>query len=131
MTNHGHPVVYVAGPYRGPNAWVVECNIRHAEQIGSIVANNGGIPLIPHTMYRFWNGTLTDEFWLFGTTELLKRCDGIVLLHTWMDSEGSKGERRVAEARDMPILELTAHENSDRLISSWLRRYWGTERFSR
>lgn len=93
-------VVYIAGPYRGSNAWEVEQNIRRAELRAFEVAQAGMIPLCPHTMYRFFDGTITDQFWLDATVELLLRCDAILLpgFTSWKQSEGSVHERDVAES---------------------------------
>lgn len=66
-TNERKPkmkAVYIAGPFRAPTPWEVETNIRTAETNGLYVAKLGAIPRIPHTMYRFFDGSLPDEFWL-------------------------------------------------------------------
>lgn len=96
-------VVYIAGPYRGDTAWQVEQNIRKAEQWGYFLAKRYKIiPLIPHTMYRFFNGELTDEFWLEGTLELLRRCDAAWFCEGWRTSEGSVGEYQEAKRLGIP-----------------------------
>lgn len=94
-------VVYVAGPFRGPSAWAVEQNIRRAEELGFEVALRGAMPSIPHTNTRFFDGTLTAEFWLAGTMELLRRCDALVTTDDWQRSTGARGE--VAEAHRLRI----------------------------
>ena len=96
-------VVYIAGPYSGPNAWAIEQNVRRAEEAGLFVAECGAMPIIPHTNTRFFHGLLTEAFWYAGTMELLKRCDGIMLIDRWMDSIGSKAEFEMALARKIPI----------------------------
>jgi hypothetical protein len=85
-------LVYIAGPFRGKNAWEVENNIREAEGVGFAVANLGMIPVIPHTMYRFFDGTLDDKFWLDATLELMHRCDALLLSTGWRKSEGANKE---------------------------------------
>ncbi len=95
-------VIYVAGPFRGSNAWVVEQNIRRAEELSYAVDLLGGcIALCPHTNTRFFNGTLTDEFWLDGTLELLRRCDAVITTDDWQRSSGARNE--VAEAYRLGI----------------------------
>jgi hypothetical protein len=84
--------VYIAGPYRGKTSWEVENNIRNAENAGFDVALLGAVPVIPHTMYRHFNGTLEDDFWLRATLSLLKRCDAMLLIPGWRRSEGSLAE---------------------------------------
>ena len=97
-------VIYIAGPFRGKNAWKVEQNIRKAEEAGFKVASIGGVmPMIPHTMTRFFDGTMTDEFWLQGTLELLARCDAILMLPGWENSSGSRNEKKFAEQNKLPV----------------------------
>ena len=95
-------LVYVAGPFRGKNSWEVENNIRKAEQMGFEIAEMGAIPIIPHTMYRFWDGTLNDEFWLACGIEMLVRCDAIFMNYGWMHSTGSKAELDFAKKQNIP-----------------------------
>jgi hypothetical protein len=89
-------LVYIAGPFRGASAWDIENNIRRAEVVGFGVAQLGAAPVIPHTMYRFWDGTQTAQFWLDATMDLLRRCDAIVMCEGWEASEGSRAERQEA-----------------------------------
>lgn len=98
-SNHRHrgELVYIAGPFRGANTWEVEKNIRVAEEVGMAVAKTGAIPLIPHTMYRYWDGTLSDEFWLKCGLRLLEVCKAITLCPGWEKSSGTLGERNRAK----------------------------------
>lgn len=95
-------IVYVAGPYRGDSSWTVENNIRAAEEWAYMVAEAGHIPICPHTMYRFFNGTLTDEFWLMATQGLLLRCDAALFIPRWKLSAGSVAENNLALHNKMP-----------------------------
>lgn len=103
-------VVYVAGPFRGANAWQVEQNIRRAESLAFQVAQLGAMPLCPHTNTRFFDGTLTGEFWLAGTLELMRRCDAVVFTPLWLRSSGAKAEHEEAQRLGLPcfysIIEL-------------------------
>ena len=96
-------VVFVCGPFRGKTPWGVECNVHRAEAVAFRVAQEGAVPLCPHTMYRHFDGTLTDAFWLAGARELLRRSDAVVLAQGWQESEGSRGEYAEALEREMPI----------------------------
>lgn len=109
-------VVYVAGPFRGKTPWDVELNIRHAEELALAVARAGAMPLCPHTMTRYFDRQCTDEFWLIGTLELLRRCDAIILTDTWEKSEGAAGEKKEALLKNMPIFY---EESFDELVE-WL-----------
>ena len=98
-------VAYIAGPYRAENPWEVERNIRRAEELAFRVACQGVMPLCPHALTRFFDGTITDVFWLKGTTELLRRCDSVVLTDGWEDSSGVRDEIDVAAELVMPVFE--------------------------
>jgi len=97
---------YIAGPFRGPTPWIVENNIREAEALGLLVANAGGLPVIPHAMYRFFDKALPDQFWLEGTANLLMRCDALVLHPSWQKSSGSKAELELAQKHHFPVLDF-------------------------
>lgn len=47
-------------------------------------------------MFSEFDGTKTDGYWLAATQELLRRCDGIVMLVGWEKSEGSVAEYEIA-----------------------------------
>lgn len=96
-------IVYVAGPYRADNAWEVERNIRRAEEVAFRVAEAGAMPLCPHSMTRYFDGTLTDAHWLEGTMELLRRCDGVVMVRGWEESSGATKEKVHALTRGIPV----------------------------
>lgn len=99
-------LVYVAGPFRGPNAWAIENNIRRAEELGFQVAEVGAMPLIPHCNTRFFNGTLSDsELWLPGTLEMLRRCDAAIFLPTWEFSTGARAEREECVRLRIPTFD--------------------------
>ena len=109
-------VIYIAGPFRGETAWDVEQNIRRAEEAALYVAKCGHVALCPHTMNRFFNGTLTDDYWIEATLELLQRCDAILLLDGWTNSEGARGEYAAARERNMPWFV------DDVSLSLWLEK---------
>lgn len=116
-------LVYIAGPYRANDAWTREQNIRRAEEAGMRVAAAGGVPVIPHTMYRYFDGTLTDAFWIEATAELLLKCDAAFFLKGWGESEGAQSEYQLAIERihgavytDLPLLEWWLKTTSHRLV---------------
>ena len=110
-------LIYIAGPFRGSNAWKVEQNIRIAEEAALTIAGWGNAaPLCPHSMYRYFNGTVTDDYWLRATTKLLERCDAIYLLPLWHRSEGSKAEHEYAKILHLPVFK-TLQE-----LEQWVHR---------
>src|SRR5574337_1733709 len=117
MSRREPPIIYIAGKFRGTTPWDVECNIREAEFWGLFVAQHGGIPLIPHTMFRHFDGSLPDEFWLSATMDLLRRCDALYLIPNWTESRGAIAERAEAERLNLPIREAN---KVDSFFSSWI-----------
>ena len=98
------PVIYIAGPFRGRTRWDVAQNTRRATFFGLIAALNGAMPLIPHANSELFDGQLTDDFWLYGTAELLRRCDGIIAIPGHQRSKGSLAEIAIAADAQMPAL---------------------------
>jgi hypothetical protein len=98
-------IIYIAGPFRGPTAWDVECNVRRAEELAFEVFQLGAMPLTPHANTRFFHGQGPDQFWLDGTLELLRRCDAVILTDDWRRSAGARGERAEAERLGMAVFE--------------------------
>lgn len=96
-------VVYVAGPFRAKTQWGIIQNVRKAEEVALEVARAGAMPLCPHTNTRYFHGLLTEEFWLEGTLELLRRCDAIVMVGGWQYSSGSKVELAEAKELGLPV----------------------------
>jgi hypothetical protein len=90
-------VGYVAGPFRAPNHWEIELNIRHAETLALKVWAMGAPALCPHSNTRFYQGVLPDDTWLDGDLFMLKRCDFIVMTHTWKKSSGAVEEHTKAK----------------------------------
>lgn len=95
------PMVYIAGPFRGANAWEVEQNIRRAEERAFRVAQLGFGFICPHMNTRFFDGTLTDEFWLSMTAEMMRRCD-CIYPDLSKPSSGTEGERNLMRELGRP-----------------------------
>lgn len=100
-----YKLVYIAGPYRDKSAWEVEQNIREAEVAGLDIARMGAVPVVPHTMYRFYQGVLSDRFWLDATLEIMTACDAVYMLPSWESSIGATCERRYAKKIGIPVFE--------------------------
>lgn len=109
-------VVYIAGKYRGPNAWAVEQNIRAAEEVAARVIQLGMMPLCPHKNTAHMEGLADDEFFLAGTMELLRRCDAVVLVPGWDKSTGTRAEVTEARALGIPVFGLESGDDLDRSV---------------
>jgi nucleoside 2-deoxyribosyltransferase len=114
-------VIYIAGRFRGATAWDIAENVRAAERAGLRVARAGAMPLIPHANTANFHGEGTDEFWLEGTLELMRRCDAVYVFdpshHNGPNpSQGTVGEVREAFARGIPVfVDFGA-------LAQWIRR---------
>lgn len=98
-------LVYVAGPFRGPNAWEIEQNIRRAESLALEVWRLGAAVICPHTNTRFFQGAADDKIWLEGDLEMLRRCDVVMLTPDWRRSSGAQAEVKEALEREIPVFE--------------------------
>lgn len=100
--------VYVAGPFRGDNAWEIENNIRRAETLALSVWRLGAAAICPHTNTRFFQGAAPDEVWLKGDIEILRRCDAVILTDDWKRSSGARAEVAEAYSRGIPVFTSLA-----------------------
>lgn len=96
-------VVYIAGPFRGPNHWAVEQNVRRAETLALEAWRLGCAVICPHTNTRFFDGAAEDALWLEGDIEILRRCDAVLLTDNWMKSIGAIAEVEVARDAKIPV----------------------------
>ena len=122
------PLIYIAGPFRAGAAWAVECNVREAEKLGLIVATYGGVPMIPHTMYRFFNGMLTEQFWLNATRQVLNVCQAVAVTAEWAFSGGTIDEILRAELTlEIPLFfagkTLPANREPIKALPAWINQW--------
>lgn len=101
-------VIYIAGSYRGRTPWETRQNIHEAEGLAVAVWVNGMVALCPHTNCAHMDGVASEEIFLEGTLELMRRCDAVLLVHNWEDSEGAKREVEEAKRRGIPIFSTLA-----------------------
>lgn len=98
-------VVYIAGPFRGANAWEIERNIRRAETLALVAWRAGFAVICPHTNTRFFHGAAPDELWLKGDLALLRRCDAVLTTEDWERSEGAHAEVMEAHQRNIRVFD--------------------------
>lgn len=107
-------VIYVAGPFRAPSTWLIEQNIRKAEEAALNIWRAGAVALSPHLNTRFFQGAAPDEVWLQGDLELMKRCDAVLMLEGWKESAGSTIEHQYAMKWGLKV--LYSHDEAVRWI---------------
>jgi nucleoside 2-deoxyribosyltransferase len=98
-------VIYVAGPFRGKDAWTVENNIRRAESLALEIWRFGAAAICPHANTRFFDGAAPDKQFLEGDLEILNRCDAVLLTPDWERGEGARGERAAALVAHIPVFD--------------------------
>lgn len=109
-------VVYVAGPFRGPNHFVIAENIRNAERLALEVWKLGAAALCPHANTAHFQDAAPDHVWLEGDLELLKRCDALIATDDWQRSTGARAEVEFANVHAIPVFF------SIKDLSDWLGR---------
>ena len=53
--------------------------------------------ICPHLNTAYFDGICSDETWLNGYLEILKRCDSIYMMKNWCESSGAKAELELAK----------------------------------
>lgn len=90
---HQREVVYVAGPYKAPDAAGIRENIETAELGGCALMREGYDVIVPHTQSRIdGHGEFDDPRWVGATMNLMERCDAIAVLPGWEHSAGTRAE---------------------------------------
>ena len=96
-------IVFIVGPYRADSAWKIEQNVRRAESVALEVWKAGHVAVCAHAMTRYYQDELPDDVWLSGIRRIMARCDAILCVSGWLNSEGSVLEVAVAREHGMPI----------------------------
>lgn len=97
-------VVYIAGPYRGPDAYEIHRNICRAEELALGAWRMGVAAICPHLNSAHFQGAAPDEVWLEGDLEILRRCDAVLVTPDWERSVGARAEVAEATSRGIPVL---------------------------
>lgn len=97
-------VVYIAGPFRGPDAYAIHQHICRAEALALKVWRLGAAAICPHLNTAHFQGALPDQVWLEGDLAILRRCDVVLTLPDWTRSAGARAEVRAAREWAIPVL---------------------------
>jgi len=129
MSNRRSLIVYIAGAYRAPTAWGIEQNIRAAEYTALRVWKSGFTAICPHANTAHFTGELPSDAWLEGDKVILSRCDAVLMLPFWQQSEGATAEKVFAESKNIPvfssILELeyfATQREKNGTHTDWMKR---------
>lgn len=106
---HQREVVYVAGPYKAPDAAGIRENIETAELGGCALMREGYDVVVPHTQSRIdGRGEFDDPRWVGATMNLMERCDTVAVLPGWEHSAGTCAEIDRAIALGKPVHPIGA-----------------------
>lgn len=97
-------VAYIAGPYRGRTIHDTVENIRRAEKVAIKYWQKGYAVICPHKNTALFDGLCVENVWLKGDIEIMKRCDVIVMMKNWKDSEGARKEYEIAVSLEKKII---------------------------
>lgn len=100
-------VAYVAGPYRAETVNGIVENIQRARSVALELWRMGYVVICPHLNSALMDGAVTDEVFLEGGLELVRRSDFVVLVGNWRESEGTLAEVELALKLDIPVYVYT------------------------
>jgi len=90
-------IIYIAGKYSGD----IDANIQAAREVAEQLWAAGDAVICPHTNTAHFVQA-TYEQYLRGDLLILSRCDAIVMLPGWEESNGARGELRFACLHNIP-----------------------------
>lgn len=109
-------LIYIAGPFKAENQWLVHCNIHYAMTVAADVARLGHLPVCPHRMLGEMQGLLPEPFFIAGCLDLLARCDIMLVCGEYKTSRGTLAEIAHAEQERIPVF-YTLNELRKHLMS--------------
>lgn len=96
-------LAYVAGRYRAKTIHGIVENIRAAERVALELWRARFAVICPHKNTGLMDGTLPDETWLAGDLVMLSRCDVLVTVSGWEQSQGATNEVEFAKANGIAV----------------------------
>lgn len=96
-------LAYIAGPYRADTINGTVENIRRAEATAKEYWRSGYAVICPHKNSGLLDGIISDNHFLAGDLEIMRRCDIAVFIPGWQFSEGAKKEHEAAIKWNMQI----------------------------
>jgi hypothetical protein len=99
-------IIYVSGAYMGKyNGKSINNNIKLARKEAIKLWERGYTVICPHLNTQNFEKDCkcTYDDYLIGDCELIKRCNGVLMLDNWKDSNGASIERQTALDYDIPV----------------------------
>ena len=98
-------IIYIAGKYRAKHPYLVQENIDKAKELAKQVWAAGHAAICPHLNSINFEGLNTEQHFIDGTLELMRRCDAVLLVPGWKLSEGTLGEIKEAKRLEIPVFK--------------------------
>lgn len=102
-------LIYICSPYRAENDVIMQRNIDYARELTRSVLLQGGVPVTPHLyMTQCLDESVEGErkIGLEAGTEILRRCDVVVVGVKYGISEGMAAEIQCAKGNGI-LIEYT------------------------
>lgn len=100
-------IVFISGPYKADDLVKQDVNIRLAIEFAVRLWSHGHAVVCPHANSRnFELFGIDDNLFLEGYLRMLERCDAVVTLPRWNESEGATAEVKHATLHDIPVYHL-------------------------
>lgn len=96
-------LIFVCGPYRADTDNERHDNIEAARKVAVEVWRKGHYALCPHKNSEFMSGVCDEQQFLDGSLEMLRRCDAVIMVGGWRNSEGSRLEFAHAAGRHLAL----------------------------
>ena len=96
-------VIYIAGKYTAPDKKTKKNNIKFDEKTAQQVWKRGMAAICPHLNTKNWDNMIETEEFLEGYLSIVKKCDAVLMLNNWKDSEGAEAEHWLATTYNVPV----------------------------
>ncbi|MDD5048077.1 MAG: DUF4406 domain-containing protein [Methanoregulaceae archaeon] len=100
------PVLYLSGPLSHPDPHHgIELNILRASEIALKCWDRGWAVICPHKNCAGFQhyDHIPWRAWIEGDIEIMLRCDAVLMLPGWQDSDGAREEHFVAIKERIPV----------------------------
>lgn len=106
-------VAYIAGPYRAKTPYGIVRNIRAAERVAIKYWKQGYAVICPHKNSALMDGSIGNagdvkmadgNIWMEGDLAILAKCDVIVMMRRWRQSQGARTEHDFAVKHGIRVI---------------------------
>lgn len=97
------PLIYLAGRYTEKSTYLVQRNIDLARRYAQDVAILGAMPITPHLLSANFEGIQDYTWWCSAMLVLMRRCDALLMLPKWDQSNGAVAELTEALNLEIPV----------------------------